>query len=160
MRDAGNHAFVAHASHGVQFKHTISYNTEGDAYWWDPGPDTDDVLYDFAVAALVTDPEDGPDKFRLCGFQMMQGTGNTARNSVAVGVQGSTTSAGFHWPEEGDPHGEWTFQGNVSHNNALQGPSTGRTTPGSTTSRTRSSTTTASTASTRAPTSTPTSSRA
>ena len=33
----------------------------------------------------------------------------------------NTTSAGFHWPEEGDPHGEWTFQGNVSHNNALHG---------------------------------------
>jgi G8 domain len=121
VRDAGNHAFVAHASHGVQFKHTVSYDTEGDAYWWDPGPDTDDVLYDFAVAALVTAPEEGPDKFRLCGFRMMQGTGNTVRNSVAVGVQGSTTSAGFHWPEEGDPHGEWTFQGNASHNNALHG---------------------------------------
>jgi hypothetical protein len=121
VRDAGNHAFVAHASHGVQFKHTISYNTQGDAYWWDPGPDTDDVLYDFAVAALVKPDGDGPDKFRLCGFRMMQGTGNTARNSVAVGVQGSTTSAGFHWPEEGDPHAEWTFQGNVSHNNALHG---------------------------------------
>src|SRR4029453_5563519 len=39
-RDAGNHAFVAPASHGVQFRQTISYNTEGDAYWWDPGPDT------------------------------------------------------------------------------------------------------------------------
>src|SRR5215216_3297580 len=121
VRDAGNHAFVAHASHGVQFRQTISYNTEGDAYWWDPGADTDDVLYDFAMAALVTAPEEGPDKFRLCGFRMMQGTGNTVRNSVAVGVQGSTTSAGFHWPEEGDPHGEWTFQGNVSHNNALHG---------------------------------------
>ncbi len=121
VRDAGNHAFVAHASHGVQFRQTISYNTEGDAYWWDPGPDTDEVLYDFAVAALVKPAGDGPDKFRLCGFRMMQGTGNTARNSVAVGVQGSTTSAGFHWPEEGDPHAEWTFEGNVSHNNALHG---------------------------------------
>jgi G8 domain len=121
VRDAGNHAFVAHASHGVQFRQTISYNTEGDAYWWDPGPDTDDVLYDFAVAALVKPAGDGPDKFRLCGFRMMQGSGNTARNSVAVGVQGSATSSGFHWPEEGDPHAEWTFEGNVSHNNALHG---------------------------------------
>jgi hypothetical protein len=121
VRDAGNHAFVAHASHGVQFRQTISYNTQGDAYWWDPGPDTDDVLYDFAVAALVKAAGDGPDKFRLCGFRMMQGTGNTARHSVAVGVQGSTTSSGFHWPEEGDPHGEWTFEGNVAHNNALHG---------------------------------------
>jgi hypothetical protein len=121
VRDAGNHAFVAHASNGVQFRQTISYNTQDDAYWWDPGPDTDDVLYDFAVAALVKPAGDGPDKFRLCGFRMMQGNGNTARNSVAVGVQGSTTSAGFHWPEEGDPHAEWTFEGNVSHNNALHG---------------------------------------
>ena len=121
VRDAGNHAFVAHASHGVQFRQTISYNTEGDAYWWDPGPGTDDVLYDFAVAALVKAAGDGPDKFRLCGFRMMQGNGNTARNSVAVGVQGSTTSAGFHWPEEGDPHAEWTFKGNVAHNNAVNG---------------------------------------
>ena len=121
VRDAGNHAFVAHASHGVQFRHTVSYDTEGDAYWWDPGPDTNDALYEFAVAARVKAAGDGPDKFRLCGFRMMQGSGNTARHSVAVGVQGSTTSSGFHWPEEGDPHAEWTFEGNVSHNNALHG---------------------------------------
>jgi hypothetical protein len=121
VRDAGNHAFVAHASNGVQFRQTISYNTLGDAYWWDPEPDTDDVLYDFAVAALVKAPDENSDKFRLCGFKLAQGTGNTARNSVAVGVQGSTTSAGFHWPEDGDPHGEWNFGGNVSHNNAFQG---------------------------------------
>ena len=73
------------------------------------------------MAARVKAAGDGPDKFRLCGFRMMQGSGNTARHSVAVGVQGSTTSSGFHWPEEGDPHAEWTFEGNVSHNNALHG---------------------------------------
>jgi G8 domain len=123
VRDAGNHAFVAHASHGVQFRQTISYNTQGDAYWWDPGPDTNDVLYDWAVAARVTAPEDADaaTRFRLTGFRLMQGRGDAVRNSVAVGVQGEVSSAGFHWPEEVNSRGDWTFEGNVSHNNLLNG---------------------------------------
>jgi hypothetical protein len=123
VRDAGNHAFVAHASHGVQFSHTISYNTEGDAYWWDPGPDTNDVLYDWAVAARVTAPEDADaaTRFRLTGFRLMQGRDDAVRNSVAVGVQGEVSSAGFHWPEEVNSRGDWTFEGNVGHNNLLNG---------------------------------------
>ncbi|HEX2374394.1 MAG TPA: G8 domain-containing protein, partial [Actinomycetota bacterium] len=123
VRDAGNHAFVAHASHGVTFQHTISYNTVGNAYWWDPGPPSNDITYRWAVAALVREPEDGGGKFRLNGFQMMQGKGNRAEHSVAVGVQGSTDAAGFNWPEKvGDnPHGVWRFTGNVSHNNLVDG---------------------------------------
>jgi G8 domain len=123
VRDAGNHAFVAHASNGVQFRQTISYNTEGDAYWWDPGPDSNDVLYDCAVAARVTAPEDADaaTRFRLTGFRLMQGQGDGVRNSVAVGVQGEVSSAGFHWPEEVNSRGDWTFEGNVSHNNLLNG---------------------------------------
>jgi G8 domain-containing protein len=123
VRDAGNHAFVAHASHGVQFRQTISYNTQGDAYWWDPGPDTNDVVYDWAVAAKVTAPEDADaaTRFRLTGFRLMQGRGDAVRNSVAVGVQGEVSSAGFHWPEEVNSRGDWTFQGNVGHNNLLNG---------------------------------------
>ena len=123
VRDAGNHAFVAHASHGVQFRQTISYNTVGDAYWWDPGPDSNDVRYDWAVAARVTTPEDADaaTRFRLTGFRLMQGRGDAVRNSVAVGVQGELSSAGFHWPEEVNSRGDWTFEGNVSHNNLLNG---------------------------------------
>ena len=123
VRDAGNHAFVAHASHGVTFQHTISYNTVGNAYWWDPGPPSNDITYRWAVAALVRAPEESGAKFRLNGFQMMQGKGNRAEHSVAVGVQGSTDAAGFNWPEKvGDnPHGVWHFAGNVSHNNLVDG---------------------------------------
>ena len=36
VRDAGNHAFVPHGSHGITFRDTIAFNTLNAAYWWDP----------------------------------------------------------------------------------------------------------------------------
>src|SRR3989338_10373715 len=35
-RDIGSHAFVPHASHGITFRDTLSYNTAETPYWWDP----------------------------------------------------------------------------------------------------------------------------
>ena len=65
VRDADNHAFVPHASHGVSLIDTIAYNVTSEAYWWDEsneqncGDDegcneTFDLLYDSVVAAKVT----------------------------------------------------------------------------------------------------------
>jgi hypothetical protein len=121
VRAGGNHAFVSHASHGINYRMTISYDTVGDAYWWDPdNRPANDTTYSWTVAAKVAAPG-GAARFRNSGYRMMQGTGNEALNTVAVGVQGEVDAAGYHWPEEGDPHGEWRFEGNVSHNNAVDG---------------------------------------
>jgi hypothetical protein len=73
------------------------------------------------VARLVGVPDDNRD-YRLSGFNLGMGHGNTIRNSTAVGTGGTAGSAGFGWPEDAGQNlpgnGVWTFnQGNVSHNN-------------------------------------------
>jgi len=125
IRDAGSHAFVTHEATGVSFRDCISHNTMEDAYWWDlpantraAAPVTNDLLYDRCVASRVTcDP---PFRgYNLAGFMLGAGTGNTARNCVAVGVQGNSTANGFVWPEGSE--GSWVFQDCVAHNNKVHG---------------------------------------
>ena len=124
VRDCGNHAFVAHASHGVTFSGCISHNTVDDAYWWDQapstrtvGPATDDVSYVGCVASQVI----GRDKhsYRLTGFNLSTGSRDAIHGCVAVGVQGDKNSSGFEWPETGT--GVWEFGGNIAHNNKVDG---------------------------------------
>ena len=129
VRDAGSHTYVAHASHGITFQDDISYNNVEDAFWWDgspnnrdPGDPTDDTTIDGSIVARsVGVPDDNRD-YRLSGFNLGMGHGNTIRNSTAVGTGGTAGSAGFGWPEDAGQNlpgnGVWTFnQGNVSHNN-------------------------------------------
>lgn len=125
VRDSGSHAFVPHNSHGITFRDCVSHDTWDDAYWWDGAPDTrtdqgpsHDLRYERCVASLVR--SDPPFRgYRLTGFALGAGRGSTAKDCVAVGVQGSRSSSGFFWPEGGS--GVWTFTGCVAHNNAADG---------------------------------------
>lgn len=130
VRDTGGHAFVPHASHGITFKDTISFNTYDDAYWWDAPEcvscgsreftnDTHDLLIDHAAAVYVrTDPVYRG--YRLTGFLLRGGNNLVIKNSVAVGVQGNREASGFGWPEQG--HAVWDFsEGNIAHNNVVNG---------------------------------------
>ncbi len=127
IRDAGNHAYVAHASHGISFIDTIAFNVRNEAYWWDPPPEeedmsneTFDLLYDGAVAAGVDLGVSG-NRFRLSGFYLGNGANMTVRNSVSVGVLGEefSESSGFIWPEDGGS--VWVFEDNIAHNNLSNG---------------------------------------
>lgn len=128
IRDAGNHAFVPHGSHGITMRDCVSYDTYEDAYWWDgppasgiPGDRTHDLLWERCVAARVlADPAFRG--FRLSGFTLGAGNGNTARDCVATGVAGTDHASGFHWRTEPvNTEGNWTFTGGVAHNNARHG---------------------------------------
>lgn len=121
VRDAGNHAFVPHGSHGITFRDTIAFDTINAAYWWDPTSDrkpgnaTNDTLYEGAVAALVR-TTNGRDP----AFQMGEGDNNTIVSSVAVGIQTSgPDNSGFGWP--GTEQGVWSFRDNMAHNNVGHG---------------------------------------
>ncbi len=121
IRDADNHAFVPHASHGITFRDTIAFKTKSAAYWWDPttrlspGNATNDVLWDHVIAAHV-ETIDGRDT----AFQLGEGERMTVVDSVAVGVQGSgPADSGYHWP--GTEQGVWEFRGNIAHNNDANG---------------------------------------
>ncbi|MCP2312307.1 G8 domain-containing protein [Kitasatospora paracochleata] len=125
VRDAGNHAFVPHASHGITFRSCISHETWEDAYWWDGPVDTrtpqvpsDDIVYDSCVASRTVF-EPNPRAYRLTGFSLGAGTGSIARDCVAVGVQGATGASGYEWPEASE--GVWTFERCLAHNNLQDG---------------------------------------
>lgn len=122
IRDAGNHAFVPHTSHGITIRDTVSYDTYEAAYWWDPGDLTHDLLYDHALAMLVRDhPETRGYSNR--GFSLEGGEGNAVVDSAAVGVVGRKVNAGgFHWPSSANnSDGVWRFEDNVAHNNQTGG---------------------------------------
>jgi hypothetical protein len=124
-RNQGSHSFVSHESHGVSYLGCIAHDTFENPFWYDGAPDTrtpgrpvNRLRYDGCVASLVRcDPE-----FRgylLSGFLLGAGSGNVAKNCVAVGVQGNVNASGFHWPE--GSIGVWSFERCVAHNNKRHG---------------------------------------
>lgn len=132
VRDAGNHAFVAHASHGVTFTDCVAYDVLEDAYWWDPpvertdpGNNSDDIVYRHCLAARVRVSEDADPqgRFELTGFYLASGRGTVAEDCAAVGVAGSVNASGFHWPStvNGLEANVWEFRDCVAHNNAAHG---------------------------------------
>jgi hypothetical protein len=119
VRDAGNHAFVPHMSHGITFRSCIAYEVFEDAYWWDPGDATDDLVFERCIAASIhSDPEQHG--LRLSGFVLAMGEGQRLRRCVAFAVQGGRDASGYIWPEAGDS-GLWEFTDNIAHNNAHAG---------------------------------------
>lgn len=118
VRDAGSHAFVVHASHGVTFAGCVAYDVEEHAYWWDEGDATDDAVYDGCVAARVRN-NDVTNKFGVDGFYLAEGDRNTIRNCVATGVWGSS-GAGFAMPGA-FANGRWTVVDCLAHNNRNAG---------------------------------------
>ncbi|WP_033222279.1 G8 domain-containing protein [Kitasatospora phosalacinea] len=125
VRDTGSHAFVPHASHGITFRGCISHDTWEDAYWWDGPIDTrtpqgpsNDIAYEGCVASRTVF-EPNPRGYRLTGFSLGAGTGSSARDCVAVGVQGAAGASGYEWPETSE--GVWTFERCLAHNNLENG---------------------------------------
>jgi hypothetical protein len=122
LRDAGNHAFVTHMSHGVTLRNCISHDTYEDAYWWDLDHDTNDIVYDRCVASLVRAIAKTDGYYTLTGFGHNRGTGNIAMDCVAVGVQSTKNASGFNWPSQANgSDGVWTFTDCVAHNENANG---------------------------------------
>lgn len=132
IRDAGNHAFVPHASHGITFDDCIAYDVAEDAYWWDPpaarqdeGNNSDDIVYRHCLAARVrvSDHANPKGRFELTGFYLAGGRRTAALDCAAVGVAGLVNTSGFHWPStvNGIEANVWDFRDCVAHNNARHG---------------------------------------
>ncbi|MDB5164178.1 MAG: Fibronectin type domain protein [Candidatus Saccharibacteria bacterium] len=125
VHDANNHVFVAHASNGITFKDDVSYNTQEDAFWWDPHNKdhtipTFDTMVDHMLVAKVR-PQKGSGGTRMAAYRMGFGDRNTMTNSVAVGVDAGNESSGYFWDDNEGASGVWKFQNNLSHNNHEQG---------------------------------------
>jgi hypothetical protein len=128
-----HHAFVPHGSHGITFKETIAKNTAGDPYWWDdPGSNeqcdfqkfctldnSNDIVYDHALADGVTNGPNDDRGFRLSGFSLVAGSGNVVRDSAAININASHVKdcSGFSWSEGSNQNvggNVWLFENNYS----------------------------------------------
>lgn len=119
VRDAGNHAFVPHRSHGISFVDCISHNTIEDAYWWDEGDLSNDTLWEGCVASLV---KVGSEMYAKTGFLLGGGTGNICRRCVSVGVESQSTGSGYQWPSKANQKPNvWLFEDCLAHNNVANG---------------------------------------
>ncbi|MGH2572282.1 MAG: G8 domain-containing protein [Actinomycetota bacterium] len=116
VRDSRNHAFVAHTSNGITYRECIAYRIVEDAYWWDEGEVTSDLLWERCVAANVR-KLDGDGDTRCTGFNMGMGKRNAAVGCVAVGLHQKTQASGFKWRRAG----VWRFEDCLAHNNAIFG---------------------------------------
>ncbi len=129
IKNSTNHAFVPHGSHGITFRDTIAKNTAGEPYWWNPpafqsgdhSNNTNDVLWDHALADGVTNAPGDPRGFRLSAFQRGEGHDNSVINSVARNVNPThpKNCSGFHWPEA--QGATWGFKNNASFGSSCNG---------------------------------------
>lgn len=120
VRQSGAFAFVPHSSNGITFRNTVAFDTQGGAYWNDPGVSEApaDTVYERALAGYVR-PTPGQSSFRLTAFFLGRGTGNKCIGCVTFGVQGAKNASGFAWPE--GEVGVWTFEDSLAHNNLRDG---------------------------------------
>lgn len=121
-----HHAFVPHGSHGITFKDTIAKDIRDDAYWWDPEgtnggrvDNSNDIVFDHALAANVSLPHGADGFHRVSGFVLGDGSGNVVRGSAAVKIAGGDDCSGFQWPEKAEA--TWTFSNNYSSSSDCHG---------------------------------------
>jgi hypothetical protein len=115
--------FVPHASHGVTLIDNVVVNSYGEAFWWDKGDPTHDVLIDrLAVSGVFAPREATGQVSRFAAIVLGAGNNTEIRNSAASGARGGAEfAAGFEWiPANRDENAHWIFrENNVAHNNTL-----------------------------------------
>jgi hypothetical protein len=95
VRDSSR-AYVPHSSHGITMRDCIAFGIVDDAYWWDEGHPTDDLVWDHcATFGLHFDPVTSGSP---AAFVLGQGQRLVIRDCVAVGVHGGAADTGFLWP--------------------------------------------------------------
>lgn len=132
IRDCASHCFVAHSSHGITFEQCATYNSIGDAYWYDLQEPTHDLTYDECIAALINfiprsldmdlwaiDKSDKVPDLGANGWLLGRGDNNTIKDCVVVGSSGDPhAKGGFLWPtrDENNPEGVWNVLRILAHN--------------------------------------------
>jgi hypothetical protein len=115
------HVFVPHVSHGVTMIDNVSVNSFADAFWWDDGDQTNDLLVDrLAVSGVEMPREISGSVSRFNAATLGLGSNMEVRNSAVSGARDNKLSVGWNWLSQGAP--KWIFeQGNVAHNNSGPG---------------------------------------
>jgi hypothetical protein len=122
VRDAGQHSFVPHSSHGIVMKNNIAFNIKGDAFWWDEhsldtASDSHSSVWDHNLVASLDNWEGGG--IRTTGFLLGAGHDNKVINNAVAGIKVGSESAGYVW--DNDDIGVWGFDNNRAHNGVANG---------------------------------------
>jgi hypothetical protein len=124
--DSRGKVFVPHLSHGINFEDVVSINSYAEAFWWDKGDKTHDVLVDGLAASGVAMPAGvAGDRRNFPVVALKSNEGATIRNSAVSGSRGSARALGFHWNTTSahrlEHRAVWNFHDNVAHNNEGNG---------------------------------------
>jgi hypothetical protein len=124
--DSRGKVFVPHLSHGITFEDVVSVNSYAEAFWWDKGDKTHDVLVDGLAASGVQMPKEVAGTRRnLAVVTLGSNEGATIRNSAVSGSRGNDRALGFHWNTSSghkiEHRAAWDFHDNVAHNNEGHG---------------------------------------
>lgn len=110
VQNSGQRAFVPHESHGITMRDLVAYDIGGgEAYWWDEGDETNDLVMEHAMAAATANS----------GFFLGRGTNVALRDAVSIGVENTENDGGFEWVN--NSIGNWNAVDLVAHNNASSG---------------------------------------
>ncbi len=117
--NSGGRVYVPHTSHGITFEDVVSVNSMAEAFWWDDGDVSNDILVDrLAASGVYTDRSVTDRTNRYNAVSLPFGIRVAMTNSAVSGAAGGRLAVGFAWDggnRRDDTH--WTFSGNVSHNN-------------------------------------------
>jgi hypothetical protein len=126
MRDIGNHAYVPHVSHGIEFRDNIAFNCTEAPFWWDLPDATHRSTW---VHNLVVQPNyvfhsmdfdtPGSQELGVHAFVLGMGDDNRCDSNVVAGqVSDATINAAYDW-EEMNIESAWGFKGNTVHNSEI-----------------------------------------
>ena len=111
VSDSGNHAFWFHGSHGVSATDSKALRVQGEAWGWNLGDRSDDILWERCHAEQVM-AYDGDRSYHLGAFLLLQGEGNRCIDCSAKNCQGQRENAGAHWHSSANnPPNNWEFRG-------------------------------------------------
>lgn len=123
--DSEGRVYVPHESHGITFEDVVAVNSAAEAFWWDEGDRTNDLVVDGLAATGVFAARDRIGTSSRFSVATLGGGDNmTMKNSAVSGARGSQISHGFNWPSKSDNRGNavWVFEeNNVAHNNEGSG---------------------------------------
>ncbi len=116
--NSGGRVYVPHTSHGVTFEDVVSVNSLAEAFWWDPGDQTNDLVVNrLSASGVDTHRSLTGNTPRFNVVELPFGTNKSMTNSAASGGANGRLSVGFSWDGGAKQPTQWTFRNNVSHNN-------------------------------------------
>ncbi len=118
--DSRGRVLVPHESNGIRIEDFVSVNSLAQAFWWDDGDHSHDIVIDRMCVSGVYMPRSVSGKTsRREAVALHGGSSLIIRNSAVSGARGHRLSHGVRWRNSNhrSVNSIWDFRTNVAHNN-------------------------------------------